>query len=71
MQTVTAEQAYETYKRTVRDDSRDSWANWVLAVHNSVACGEWISFEGCPAFAQEVFELALTDKKISFSDSND
>ncbi len=69
MQTVTPEQAHETYNRTVRDEDRHSWATWVIAVSNSLAAGEWIGYEGCPAFAKEVFELALSDKKISFSDS--
>lgn len=69
MNTVTPEQAYETYKRTVRDEERSSWATWVIAVSNSLAAGEWIGFEGCPAYAKEVFELAKADQKVSFSDS--
>lgn len=69
MLTVTPEQAYETYKRTVRDEERSSWATWVIAVSNSLAAGEWIGFEGCPAYAKEVFELAKADQKVSFSDS--
>jgi len=69
MNKVTPEQAYETYKRTVRDDARTAWATWVIAVSNSLAAGEWIGFEGCPSYAKEVFELAKADQKVSFSDS--
>ena len=69
MNIVTPEQAYETYKRTVRDEERNSWATGVIAVRNSLAAGEWIGFEGCPAYAKEVFELAKADQKVSFSDS--
>lgn len=70
MQTVTPEQAYETYKRTVRDEERTAWATWVIAVSNSLAAGEWIGFQGCPGFAEEVFKMAKAEQKISFSDSN-
>jgi len=69
MNSVTPEQAFETYKRTVRDESRNSWPTWVIAVSNSLAAGEWIAFDGCPAFAEEVFELAKADQKVSYSDS--
>lgn len=70
MTTVTTEQATETYKRTVRDDHRHTWANWVLAVHNSLAAGDWIGGTGYPAFAKEVYEVVKSEQKISMADSN-
>lgn len=71
MNTVTPEQALETYKRTVRDEPRESWANWVVAISNSQAVGEWIGgvmFEG---YAKEVFEMVKAEKKVSMADEND
>ena len=70
MNTVTTEQAIETYKRTVRDEQRYTWATWVIAVSNSLAAGEWVGGNIYPGFAKEVFEALKAEKKISMADSN-
>lgn len=70
MNEVTPETAYETYKRTVRDEPRAMWANWVKAVYNSLAAGYWLGGDHYPDFAEEVFKMAVADKKISMADSN-
>lgn len=66
----TTENALETYQRTVRDEDRSVWPTWVIAISNSLACGGWIGYAGCPDYAKEVFEKVNAEKKISFSDSN-
>lgn len=62
-------QALDTYKTTVRDDDRSTWPNWIMAVSNSLACGEWIDAETLPPFAKEVFEIVKAENLISMSDS--
>lgn len=71
MHTVTAEQAYDTYKRTVRDEPREAWALWVLAIHNSLTCGKWIGGDNLPGFAKEAYELVKADGEISYADEKD
>lgn len=71
MKKVTADQATETYKRTVRDEPRYSWPTWIVAVSNSLAAGEWIGYDGCPSFAKEVFDYMNANKSISMADEKD
>lgn len=68
-ETTTPEQAKETYERVVRDEPRSSWASWVIAISNSLACGGWIGGNGFPAWVKETYELIKAENKISFSDS--
>lgn len=71
MNTVTLDQAIETYERTVRDYPRDSWAHWIVAVNNSIEACKWTGYEGCPEFAEKVFDANKGDKKISMADEKD
>lgn len=65
---TTLDQALETYKRTVKEEPRENWATWVVAVHNSLVAGSWIG-NGYPDYAKQVFETIQAEAKISFSDS--
>lgn len=66
MGTTTA-QALETYRRTILDDDRYSWPAWVIAVHNSIICKEWIGGDIFPSYAKEVWEVMMDDTTISHS----
>jgi hypothetical protein len=63
--------AIDTYNRTIRDDERYTWPNWVVAVSNSLAAGEWLGGDMFPAFAKEVFEALSGVKKVSMADEKD
>lgn len=65
---VTLEQAVETYQRTIKHEPRESWATWVLAVHNSMMMGEWVGVDGIPSFAFDVYEFIKPNIKTSYSD---
>ena len=65
---VKLEQAVETYQRTIKDEPRDAWDTWVIAVHNSMMMGNWISVEGLPGFAYEVYEFIKSKVNTSYSD---
>jgi hypothetical protein len=67
---VTTAQALATYKREVKDNTISEWPNWIIAVHNSVACREWIGGGVYPAYAKEVFNILMSEETISYSDSN-
>lgn len=72
MNSVTKEQAIETYRRTVRDYQRYEWAMWVIAVNDSLETGEWVGGDAYPEFAKEVFEEMKKEvKKISMADEKD
>lgn len=69
MEKVTREQAVDTYKKTVRDEPRNAWAVWVLAVHNSLVAQQWIGSDKLPAFAKDVYEAIKAEPvKISMAD---
>jgi hypothetical protein len=67
---VTTEQALATYRREVKDNTISEWPNWIIAVHNSLVCREWIGGGVYPAYAKEAFEILMSDETISYSDSN-
>lgn len=69
--TPTPEQALETYKNTVRDNPRDTWANWIIAVSNSLAAGEWIGGDGYDDYAKKVFEMLGGKPQVKFADEKD
>lgn len=65
--TTTVAQAMETYRRTILDDDRYSWPSWVIAVHNSLVCREWVGGETLPPYAREVWENLSICSHISHS----
>lgn len=65
--TTTIAQAMETYRRTILDDDRYSWPSWVIAVHNSLVCREWIGSETLPPYAKEVWDNLMEDGTIAHS----
>lgn len=71
MGTVTPQQAKETYERTVRDEDRNNWPNWILAVSNSLAAGEWMGGDMFPDYAEKVFEAVNASAKVSMADEKD
>jgi len=71
MNTVTPEQAVETYERTVRDEPREAWANYIIAISNSLAAGEWTGGTMFPDYAKEAFVILKAKQKVSMADEID
>lgn len=71
MNTVTPEQAVETYERTVRDEPRYNWAPFVVAISNSLAAREWIEYNGEPACTKEAYEILQAKQTVSMADEKD
>ena len=70
MNQVTTEQAVATYKATTKSDPRESWANWITAISNSLACGDWIGGDNYPQWVESAFNVLNAERTVSKADSN-
>ena len=59
------------YDADLRDaDPRESWANWITAISNSLACGDWIGGDNYPQWVESAFNVLNAERTVAKSDSN-
>lgn len=70
MNTVTTEQAIETYRRTVKDEQRFAWAGWVCVIADALVTGDETIVNGTdyPVFVRDAYKALKAENKISMAD---
>ncbi len=64
MNTVTAEQALETFEMTIKNELPEAWAEWVTAVANALNTGNDSELDKFPQYARDVFNMKRTKKSL-------